>query len=118
VSVIRLSYSLPSKVRKSKIKKRKMTRHNGFNRIILASDCLSMIKKINSSSKDRSSIGSVVGDIRRLASGFSSCVFMHVRRKLNGAAHLLTRRSECDICNISFDVVPDYILGVLCNDVF
>jgi hypothetical protein len=95
-----------------------MTRHNGFNLIILASDCLSMIKKINSSSKERSSIGSVVGDIRRLASSFSFCVFMHVGCELNGAAHLLARRSECDICNISFDVVPDYIRGVLCNDVF
>jgi hypothetical protein len=30
----------------------------------------------------------------------------------------LARRSECDICNISFDVVPDYIRGVLRNDVF
>jgi ribonuclease HI len=63
-----------------------VTRDNGFHHIILASDCLAVIQKISSKARDRSLVGSVIGDIKRLATEFDSCVFQHVGRKLNGVA--------------------------------
>jgi hypothetical protein len=94
-----------------------LTREKGFRNIILESDCLSLIQKITASEKDRSPVGSVVGDIRSLASEFAICSFKHVGRKLNVAAHTLARCSEPSTCNLSFDVIPDCIREVLCNDV-
>jgi hypothetical protein len=60
-----------------------LTKDHGFRSIILASDCLSLIQKISSSVRDRTLVGSLVGDIQRLASEFSVCSFKHVgHRKL------------------------------------
>jgi hypothetical protein len=67
--------------------------------------------------RDRTLVGSLVGDIKRLASEFSDCSFKHVGRKLNGAEHILARSSELSKCNLSFDVIPDCIRDVLCSDV-
>jgi hypothetical protein len=38
-----------------------------YQKIILMSDCLSLIQRILSSEKDRSDVGTVVGDIKNLA---------------------------------------------------
>jgi ribonuclease HI len=59
----------------------------GFSDIILASDCLSVLQRINSSVIDRSPTGSVVEDIKFYSKSFSSCEFQHVSRVLNVAAH-------------------------------
>jgi hypothetical protein len=67
--------------------------------------------------RDRTLVGSLVGDIQRLASEFFVCSFKHVGRKLNGAAHILARSSELSKCNLSFDVIPDCIRDVLCSDI-
>jgi ribonuclease HI len=94
-----------------------VSKDRGFQDIVLVSDCLSMIQRIMSTEKDRSGVGSVVGDIKKLAAEFSTCIFKHSSRRANVAAHLLARRSEASVCNLSFDVVPEYIREVLCNDV-
>jgi ribonuclease HI len=95
----------------------RITRDNGFLCSVLASDCLSVIQKIQTKTMDRSQVGSVIGDIKHLATEFDSCVFQHVGRRVNGVAHKLARCSEQGVCNLSFDVVPEYIRVELCNDV-
>ena len=90
---------------------------NGFKDIILVSDCLSMINKVLSMNRERSSVGSVVTDIKILALEFAACSFKHSSRKSNVVAHFLAHRSERAICNLSFVVAPECIREVLCNDV-
>ena len=42
---------------------------------------------LNSTSLDRSHVGSVIMDIKAMAAEFTSPTFRHVNRSLNGAAH-------------------------------
>jgi hypothetical protein len=88
-----------------------------YQKIILMSDCLSLIQRILSSEKDRSDVGTVVGDIKNLAAEFSTVSFKHIGWKLNVAAHLLACSSESTFCNFSFDVLPETIRKELCIDV-
>jgi hypothetical protein len=94
-----------------------ITRDKGFQKIILMSDCLSLIQRIVSPGMDRSVVGTMVGDIKSLATEFSTVSFKHIGRKNNVAAHLLDRSSETTLCFFSFDVLPVVIRKELCNDV-
>jgi hypothetical protein len=55
----------------------------GFSRIIIASDCLLVIQRANSSVTDRSLCGAVIEDIKTCSNLFSSCAFLHVFRVHN-----------------------------------
>jgi hypothetical protein len=94
-----------------------ITRENGIQKIVLASDCLSLILKIQAPLPDRSEVGSLVGDIKRLSLSFLSCSFVHVGRLCNIAAHKLARSKEPSVCKLYFDVVPDFIRDELSCDV-
>jgi ribonuclease HI len=59
-----------------------LAREEGLDSFILLSDCLSVIQRIRSSSRDRSLVGVVVEDIKHLATSFSSVVFRHISRLL------------------------------------
>jgi ribonuclease HI len=73
-----------------------IAREKDVQRVIFASDCMSLILRLNSSAQDRSQVGSVVTDILKVASGFTSLVFQHVGHSINEAAHTLARS-----CNFS-----------------
>ncbi|KAM3369843.1 hypothetical protein ACQJBY_017611 [Aegilops geniculata] len=92
-------------------------RSEGCLSIVLASDCLSMVNKIKSTAQDRSRVGTVVSDIKSLASGFTRCSFLHVRRGMNVAAHKLARSCEHSVNLFYLGVVPDCIRDDLCCDV-
>uniref|UniRef100_A0ACD5VMN9 Uncharacterized protein n=1 Tax=Avena sativa TaxID=4498 RepID=A0ACD5VMN9_AVESA len=94
-----------------------ITRDKGFQKLILLTDCLSLIHRILSSEKDRSAVGTVVSDIKCLATDFSTVSFRHIGRKLDVAAHLLARSSVATLCNFSFDALPESIRNELCTDV-
>jgi hypothetical protein len=47
---------------------------DSFQDIVLASDCLSAIQHIKSPVQDRSNVGSVIVDIKKLATEFNFCV--------------------------------------------
>jgi hypothetical protein len=86
-------------------------------RIILASDCLSVVQRLADSGSDRSTMGVVVTDIKRIAASFSSCVFHHIPHGLNGAAHLLARSCENSAFVNFHDVIPDLIRQTKCTNV-
>jgi ribonuclease HI len=67
---------------------------SGFQSIEVASDCLSLINKVQSSEFDRSSIGAIVQDIKTIALMFSACNFVHVKRCSNEAVHVLAKSAE------------------------
>jgi hypothetical protein len=92
-----------------------IAKEKGFLRVSFLSDCLSLIQRLNHPGPDRSVIGLVVKDIRRLIDGFSSATFRHVPRSLNEPAHLLAR--NCDVSSLGFisDFAPDLIRETICN---
>jgi ribonuclease HI len=54
------------------------TREEGFEKIMIASDCLSVVQRINNTAQDRSFLGAVIQDIKMEATLFTSCSFLHV----------------------------------------
>ncbi|XP_051212022.1 uncharacterized protein [Lolium perenne] len=90
-----------------------IARERGFEKIILASDCQALILKIQATKLD----GSMVGDIKWLASGFLSCSFMYVSRLCNVAAHKLARSKEPSVCKLYLDEIPDFVRDELVSDV-
>jgi hypothetical protein len=95
-----------------------LARDEQMDKVIFATDCLSLIHRLNSSSVDRSMVGILVSDIKHLATVFSSVSFVHVRRRLNEAAHLLLAKSCVNALSSQiFYSVPDCIRRTLCIDV-
>ena len=54
-------------------------REEVVDRAIFATDCLSLVQRLNSSEMDRSSVGLVVEGIRFLARDFSMISFDHIK---------------------------------------
>ena len=92
-------------------------RDEGVDRAIFATDCLSLVQRLHSSPLDRSVVGMVVGDIKLLASEFSSVSFTHVKRSLNEAAHVLANSCSSVISSDIFHSAPEFIERTLCIDV-
>ena len=82
----------------------------------MASDCLSVIQRVNKSEPDRSAIGTVIEDIPRLARLVPSCSFVHVYRGANVPAHYLAR--SCEFSSVlSRGNAPECIRVHICNDI-
>lgn len=88
----------------------------GHQKIVLALDCLAIIQKIQSGTRDRSMVGALVSDINFLAAGFLDCSFIHVNRATNAAAHLLAQCSEQTVCNTYRTVIPETLREILLSD--
>jgi hypothetical protein len=88
----------------------------GFGRLQVVSDCLSVIQRINSTTTDRSIVGVVIQDIKHLADSFEEVSFTHVRRHCNESAHILARSAERFISSTFRNFGPDCIRQTLCND--
>ena len=93
-----------------------LAREHGFGKAIFASDCLSLIQRVNSKIQDRSLVGNVVADIKFLRADFSLVSFRHVHRSLNEAAHTLARTCDSSSSGALFDFAPDCIREILCID--
>jgi hypothetical protein len=93
-----------------------MVRDKGFDKVIFASDCLSLIQRLNSPTQDRSQVGSLIKDMKAMVTCFSSVTFRHVHRSLNEAAHILAR--SCTLVSLGFisDFAPECIRKTLCID--
>jgi hypothetical protein len=52
-----------------------LDRDEGFSKVMVASDCLSLVLRLQSAAKDRSGVGTVVADIKNLAASFFSLFF-------------------------------------------
>ncbi|KAL0309339.1 UNVERIFIED_CONTAM: hypothetical protein Sradi_5876200 [Sesamum radiatum] len=63
----------------------------GWSSIIIEGDCYTLIQKLRSSDRDLSVVGPIVMDIQELVACFHSCVFQHVKRSCNRAAHYLAQ---------------------------
>ncbi|KAK4438484.1 hypothetical protein Salat_0182700 [Sesamum alatum] len=63
----------------------------GWRTVILESDCLVAIQKLNSTTTDESLLGTLVHDISVVSSLIQSCTFQFIRRTGNSEAHLLAK---------------------------
>jgi hypothetical protein len=62
----------------------------GFDKVIFFStDRLSLVHRLHSSVMDRSSVGLLVDGIKSMTNFFMSVSFIHMKRNLNKAAHIL-----------------------------
>jgi hypothetical protein len=77
-----------------------IAQERGHDRVIFASDCLSLVQRCKSSDPDRSTVGLVVLDIKKMVASFISATFKHVSCSLNVAAHTLAR--TCDLSSSDF----------------
>jgi hypothetical protein len=68
-----------------------LAQEEGFPKVIFASDCLSLVQRVRSSSVDRLPVGVLVADIKSLAKSFTSVSFIHVKHCLNEAARSASR---------------------------
>lgn len=83
-----------------------LAKEEGLQHIVMASDCLTVIRRIQTSGRDRSGVGCVIEDIKKLASTFVLCSFMHVNRLSNLAAHSLAQNAELSTCTVYRSVIP------------
>ncbi|KAK8545753.1 hypothetical protein V6N12_026575 [Hibiscus sabdariffa] len=72
----------------------------GLSNVIIEGDSLTVIKKINAGSHDRSVIAPIIVDIKELAKNFSAISFRFVRREANKVVHALAR--ECRSCQTPY----------------
>jgi ribonuclease HI len=94
-----------------------LAREEGLDKITLVSDCLSVIQRLKAPSRDRSTVGVVVEDIKIIAQTFSAVAFRHVNRQCNNSAHTLARRAELFGFAFFRNCAPDFIRDKLCIDI-
>ncbi|KAK8492111.1 hypothetical protein V6N12_018137 [Hibiscus sabdariffa] len=81
----------------------------GFSSVINEGDSLTVIKKLNASSFDRSIISPIVYDIKDVARSFDSISFRFVRRDANNDAHVLAHECQSQQCPLYWiEEVPQY----------
>ena len=94
-----------------------LAKEEGFQNAIFASDCLSLIQRLNSTVMDISPVGILVSGIKNLTKAFTTTSFVHVRRSLNESAHVLAKSCFNVSSSEVFRSAPDCIHRTLCNDV-
>jgi hypothetical protein len=60
----------------------------GALKLMLESNCMGTMSKLQNNERDRSMHGPLVEEIKELLRGFDDHVLKHARRSCNGAAHL------------------------------
>ena len=91
-------------------------RDEGLDNFIYATDCLSVVQRVCSPTKDRSACGAVIEDIKRLLSSFLSSSVIHVYRSQNVAAHVLAHSVESSSSSMWRGVPPECIRDAICKD--
>jgi hypothetical protein len=84
-----------------------IAKEHGFKKVELVSDCLSLVQRISSNTRDRSGAGIVISDIKWMTADFESCLFKFSNRKTNVVAHKLARSVESCSCTVSVGVILD-----------
>uniref|UniRef100_J3L042 RNase H type-1 domain-containing protein n=1 Tax=Oryza brachyantha TaxID=4533 RepID=J3L042_ORYBR len=85
-----------------------IAKEEGLQRVIVASDCLPVIQKLQTPVRDRSRVGCLVEDIKKIGAGMNACSFIHVSRLCNVEAYTLAHCSEHSVCNIYRNETPEF----------
>jgi ribonuclease HI len=60
-----------------------LAKYHGYLKVVLTSDCLTLVQRLSSQVQDRSHVGTVISDIKALARGFETSSFKFSSRNLN-----------------------------------
>ena len=77
-----------------------------MDNLVVQTDCLSVVQRIDSTERDRSVVSPVIQDIRSLVSGFNNCSIVYVSRLQNFAAHYLAGSLELSCKSVWRGVPP------------
>ncbi|RXH89245.1 hypothetical protein DVH24_031602 [Malus domestica] len=94
-----------------------MAQQQGFQQVVVESDCLKAIATLNWTHSDLSAIGTIADDVLQLASTFPMVRFIHVSRLCNGVAHLLAKFALSSSNNLVwFEEPPILVQELLFQD--
>ncbi|RLN12005.1 hypothetical protein C2845_PM09G10000 [Panicum miliaceum] len=82
--------------------------------VIVASNCLNIVRKIKAPRMDRSLVSPIIKDIKNLVRG-TSFVFIHIPRGCNEAAHAIARLAHQSAGLMWSNDAPESIRATLCN---
>jgi hypothetical protein len=68
-----------------------LAQDEGYDKVIFATDCLSLVHRLNFSEMDRSLVGLLVDGIKAMINSFVSVSFIHVNHNVNEATHILAK---------------------------
>ncbi|MBA0802805.1 hypothetical protein Gohar_013075, partial [Gossypium harknessii] len=63
----------------------------GFRHVQIEGDSLTIIKKLHTSTDDRSFLSPIIADIKHMLGFFEQITFHYVKREANTAAHTLAK---------------------------
>ena len=84
--------------------------------MVIASDCLNLVRKLMQKSLDRSHIGAIVQDIKMMRNNFDDISFVFVSRNCNEVAHVLAKSANQTAGLMCLNDAPESIRALLCND--
>ncbi|XP_071909822.1 uncharacterized protein [Coffea arabica] len=68
-----------------------IAKQNGWEKIMIQSDCKGIIDKINMKREEDLSIGVILFDILKIRLDFTECSFSFIKREVNCVAHQLAK---------------------------
>ncbi|KAK2974954.1 hypothetical protein RJ640_009113 [Escallonia rubra] len=89
----------------------------GFNFVQMEGDAILIINALNSSEENLSAIGGIIDDVKRIAHCFDSCIFQHIKRSGNEAAHRLAKFA-CNLIEVVvwMGEVPPVVMPSILKD--
>ena len=87
-----------------------------LQQVVVASDCLGVIKKIKSKVYDRSNVGVIVQDVKNLICENPSVTLTYVSKGCNKAAHVLAKQADVFKDVVWFNESPEIIRNIICNE--
>jgi ribonuclease HI len=94
-----------------------LAKDKGVARIVLETDCMEVVAKLNGKGIDRSVLGPLVEEIKELFLGFDQVLVGHVRRASNTVAHSLAKEGCSNKrCFAWLDSPPYFIVRNLASD--
>jgi hypothetical protein len=88
-----------------------------WKKVIIALDCLNLVRKLRAKGMDRSHVGAIVQDIKKMADNLEEISFVYDSRCCNQAAHILARSVEqTTSSSVWLDEVRVWIQTLLCNE--
>lgn len=88
-----------------------------WKKVIIASDCLNLVRKLRLKGMDRSHVGAIVQDIKKMAANLEELSFVYNNRYCNQAAHILARSAnQTASSSVWSNEVPESIRTLLCNE--
>ena len=91
--------------------------NQGWNDLILETDCAALVTALANSAEDLSEIGRIVEDCKEYMLAFTSLNFRHIYREANGVAQRLSHTASfSNIDNFWVDDTPSIIEDVIYKD--